>query len=530
MKQPQLFTLIKSMNKSEKGYFKKYSSRHVIGGENDYITLFNVIEKQDEYDETRLLKKLKKEKFIGHLAVLKKYLYKLILKSLRSYYEESSLDFQIKSWLAEVSILYERGLPDQAAKILQKAKRIAADNEKIILLQEVNEWERKLLKNELYKDQTPEQLAALETEQDLLLSKSWCINKFLSLSERTFFADYHLDSERKKIEMKKLSSELDDLYKGTNAAHTSFQSDFIYYRILNKHATILEPQSNPVDLKKKLLRLLESHPEAILNDPDSYVVTLFNILAGAEHMVDVPEQIEILNKIHEFENVNRKFLSFKNQLKIFSYLSIIRTHLFISTAAFDEAKDYVNTHLLKEMKKYEPKINNYDKTVLNFNILVIHFGSQDLKNALRWSNKIINEHSENIVEDVYATTKLLNIVIHYELKNILTMPSLIISAERYFRSKPEFSKSVLIFLQGFKNIILSNGHEKVTNTEAFGYLKKNLDEAIRLNPNDLLLKNFDFMAWLDSKIQRRSFSEVLKEKRKNNTPGDTLTDLQNSAA
>ncbi|MBI2269358.1 MAG: hypothetical protein HYU69_03275 [Bacteroidetes bacterium] len=500
------------MSRSEKGYFKKYSTRHVIGGENDYIVLFNAIEKQNEYDETRLIKKLKKEKFIAHLAVLKKYLYKLILKSLRSYYEEGSIDFQIKSWLAEISILYERGLPDQAARVLQKTKRIATENEKLILLQEVNEWERKIIKNNLYKDQTPDRLSALEKEQDLLLRKSELLNKLLSHSERTFFADYHLGNEQKKVQMKKISSELDALYKGRNIAHTSFQSDFLYYRILNKHATILEPQSDPIDTKKKLLHLLESHPHAILNDPDSYIVTLFNILAGAEHLVDTKVQVDILNKISEFENANRRFLSFKNQIKIFSYLSIIRTHLFISTANFEEGQDYINNQLLKQMKRYGEKINSYDKIILNFNILYIYFGAQNYKMALRWSNKIINEYSENIADEVYETTKLINLIIHYELKNMLTISSVISSAERYFRSRPS-SGTIPHFLQGIKNIFSAQGHQQATEeTEEFKRLKDTIQESIRSDHDDRFLKNFDFISWIESKIQGRPFSDVLMEK------------------
>ena len=36
-----LFELIKSLNKSEKRYFKLFSSRHTIGEENGYLKLFD---------------------------------------------------------------------------------------------------------------------------------------------------------------------------------------------------------------------------------------------------------------------------------------------------------------------------------------------------------------------------------------------------------------------------------------------------------------------------------------------------------
>ena len=41
--------LIKSLTKSEKRYFKLMSSRHTIGEENNYVILFDAIEKQIDY-------------------------------------------------------------------------------------------------------------------------------------------------------------------------------------------------------------------------------------------------------------------------------------------------------------------------------------------------------------------------------------------------------------------------------------------------------------------------------------------------
>ena len=49
-----LFDLVKSMSKSEKRYFKLMSSRHTIGDENNYVRLFDFLDKQEEYDEDNL--------------------------------------------------------------------------------------------------------------------------------------------------------------------------------------------------------------------------------------------------------------------------------------------------------------------------------------------------------------------------------------------------------------------------------------------------------------------------------------------
>ena len=63
-KTDDLFQLIKSLSKSEKGYFKKFSYLYTIEGEKNYIKLFDAIEKQKEYDEKKLLKIFNEEEFI----------------------------------------------------------------------------------------------------------------------------------------------------------------------------------------------------------------------------------------------------------------------------------------------------------------------------------------------------------------------------------------------------------------------------------------------------------------------------------
>jgi hypothetical protein len=60
-----LFELVKAMSKSEKRYFKLMSSRHTIGKENNYVRLFDYLDKQSEYDEDLIFKTFKGEAFLN---------------------------------------------------------------------------------------------------------------------------------------------------------------------------------------------------------------------------------------------------------------------------------------------------------------------------------------------------------------------------------------------------------------------------------------------------------------------------------
>ena len=74
-----LHELIKYLSKSEKRYFKVYSSKHIIGSENNYNVLFDFIDKQRVYDEDEIFKFFKGELFLNRFSITKKRLYDYII-------------------------------------------------------------------------------------------------------------------------------------------------------------------------------------------------------------------------------------------------------------------------------------------------------------------------------------------------------------------------------------------------------------------------------------------------------------------
>ena len=121
-----LYDLISSMTMSEKRYFKLFSSRHVIGDSNDYIHLFNAIDKQKVYSEDQL----RKASFVKNLSQEKNYLYRLVLKSLNAYHSGLNTKSKIFEYLKQVEILFHKGLYRQAIKIVKKAKKLEREKDK----------------------------------------------------------------------------------------------------------------------------------------------------------------------------------------------------------------------------------------------------------------------------------------------------------------------------------------------------------------------------------------------------------------
>jgi hypothetical protein len=146
----QLFRLIKSLTTAEKRYFKIFASRHTIGEKNEYVNLFDAIDKQENYNETKLLKLFSNNTFTHSPAIAKSRLFDIILKSLHAYHGDSSVDVELQRLMHSTEILFKKSLYDECRKILHRAKKMAQKFEKHFMMFEIYRWEKKLLEKDSY--------------------------------------------------------------------------------------------------------------------------------------------------------------------------------------------------------------------------------------------------------------------------------------------------------------------------------------------------------------------------------------------
>jgi len=135
-----LFLLVKSLTKSEKRQFKLYAGR--LGGisEKNFIALFSVLDKLDEFDEKQILLKTNIKK--QQLSNSKAHLYRQILVSLKLNPIHQNAKMQVREQLDFATILFNKGLHKQSLKILDKAKGIALNNEDSTLAFSIVELEK----------------------------------------------------------------------------------------------------------------------------------------------------------------------------------------------------------------------------------------------------------------------------------------------------------------------------------------------------------------------------------------------------
>lgn len=107
-----LFKLIHSLTAEEKGYFKKFAKRHTPQG-NQYLQLFDAINKQPVFEEASL-----KKKFKG-FAMMKIYLFDTIVHSLIMSGSGFSVTERLLMNALQIHLLRRKGMPQRALSLLK---------------------------------------------------------------------------------------------------------------------------------------------------------------------------------------------------------------------------------------------------------------------------------------------------------------------------------------------------------------------------------------------------------------------------
>ncbi len=498
-----LFDLIKSLSKSEKRYFKVFASMQVKGEQNNYVKLFDAIDAQNEYQEDKLLKKFKGEKFVKQFSVAKNYLYSLVLKSLKAYHSGKSIDSQLSDYLEQIRLLYDKGLYDQCYKIIIRALKLAREHEMHLPIVQLLAWEDEV---EHARGNVKQISKFIETGFDdaqnmlrlysnYLEYRKACVQMFTVIKTKsTFRGEKELDEIKDMLESPYLKDE--ELAESIYAKHQMFFALSKYYRVMGENETSYL-------YRKKHYELFKSNPVLIREKQKSFLFVLNNLCAMQfllekyEEVEDTIEQIDLIQPRTDRSNV----------LKVRVVYSC-RMSLFFATGRFEEAYHFID-EMKEGLKKYNVQMAVYDKMVFTYYMFYACYGLGKLKEALRYLNQLMNEFDISIMEDVHCIVRVTNLLVHYELGNWEILDNLVKSASRFLKKKDNYFhfESVMLKFFGKKATEINSRQEEV---EAFKILRYELGEI-----DNHLIYFFDFNTWLVSKIKQISFYDAfLKQLKK----------------
>jgi len=493
-----LSKLINSLKKGEKRHFKLFASHNGDNSDNKvYLKLFDAIAAI-----------LNKEKAIkpSYISRLKLYLYNLILRSLRNYNTNRSTATKLKEMLLDVESLYEKGLFSQCQKILKKAKQLAAQYEKHLQIFEIIHWERIIMRDKNFIGISKKGLEEDFKKEEVILTQFKNKIDYAQLMDSFLLFNVKFSSViRSNKELKLYNKIFSHPLLSEDHKALSYDAKRNYYWMHARYNMIKGEVMSAYKYSKKMLELVEDHPEIVKEEPGS-IITPLNTLIISQHLLKkYKEALITINKLRAIS-----ITSVSLQTKIFEQSYTNEFHLYIVTGAFEKGSAIID-EVKSGLKLYEENLNMEGKMIFYFNIAYIHFGVGDYNNAIEWANKILNETNIKIREDLHAVTRIFNLIIHFELGNESMLDSLVRSTYRFLYQRERLYK--------FETIVLDFIRKKlpkvITQKElllVFKELKQELEEIIKDPFERKALEYFDFISWLESKIENKSFAEIVKEK------------------
>jgi len=510
----QLFRLIKSLSKNEKRYFKVFAQKN----DNDetktqfnYVMLFDAIDGQKSFDDDKLKVMVKSKLKITHLPVLKNQLFELILKSLTEYHRKKSIDFKINDMIGFVKLLQQKGLFKQAVKYLTKAFDIATQHEKMTRMLEILEIEKEMIVDMRMGD-IKHGLDKIMDQEKLIVEKLSNKSMFMSLffeSQKVLKNEKYIRSDDKMGVLKKLLQ--NDLMKDSSSAKTLYSLNS-FYELHSIYLWIINETEDAYKTKRKQVSIWEQNEWMINEYKKNYIILIPDFLYIAYHagkLKELPIYINILKNVETYDVELKQ--------KIFTETSVF------SLIYYQQIIDYTTClELLKNIKTelplYEKSLNIEDSCRIFISSSLIAYGGEDYKQAVFWINKIINMREVEMREDAHCFARIFNLIIHLKLDDGFYLQYAINSTYRFLNKREKLFTVEKAILKFMKNYITLDDDKKINS--AYIKFKKDLLKIQEDPFEKKFFKIFDFITWVESKIENIHYKDLLKLKKQKAAQAD----------
>ncbi len=501
-----LFRLIHSMGKAEKRHFKIHAMRGKGGSDAKFLQLFDVLEGQRELDEGKVLSKCPAIKK-GQLSNLKAHLYEQILDSLRSLHRKSDIEMRVRELLDHTTILYNRCLYDQCLKTLAKAREIAQQYDKKLLLYEVVEFEKRLVTS-LIRSNIEDRVNALIKEANILLEELKHTETFSNLSLKLYAFYLKIGFIRDHKEFEIANNFLYSSLPAFEEDKLSFDERIYLYSSLVGYFFFIQDFERGYEYAKKWVGLFEEHPVLIAPKVEMYIKAYNNLLMGQSKLSKYDEYIAATEKFEAIPEVEGVPLTQNVRLLLFKYSATHRINKYFMLGRFSEGVGIV-PEVAAGLEQYTDELDTHYILIFYYKFACMYFGNDQYREAIHWLNRIVHNRDEDVREDIHCFARILLLISHWELEHSDLLQHTIRSTYRFLRNHGDLKEYHNIILKFLKRPAIQS---REAYREAFRDLRDQLLPLTRNPYEKRAFIYFDIISWLESKIEDRPVQEVIREK------------------
>ncbi len=515
-KRSDIFTVIKSLSKAEKRYFRLFLGRTHPGKATKFDLLFDAIDALPHFDDTTLAAALPAVDK-RHLPNLKSRLYERLLQSLRLYHAGSTPAMKIRANLESAEVLYQKGLFEPCWRLLEKTKEIAYAAEKIHSLPEIINWQKTRLALRVDKSNSREPYRALVDEERSIQTRL-----FNTIAAETFNSQVYgvFIKVGRVVRDRSLFNSLNDdvatFSQKYHAGDVSFwEGVYLSQGLYQFHQMNADFESSCSYAEQ---RLAAFNSKAFLQheEPVLYNYVLNHLAISQMVLGRYTAARASIERIRSFGRKVKRHPGAPSLLSVYETANFLELEVFLRQGKFDEALAVVE-QILPRLASYDKAMHNVNKYSKFYRIALAYFCSGQADEALSWVNQIINAGDVVSRTDIYISVRLLSLLIHYELGHIDLLDYLADTYQRSFIRLDCLYPSEQIFLNFCKRAPLlsdkSKHHEALLQTRAQLAAAQQAEEL-----ECYAFAYFDLYSWLTSRLTGESYAAIISRKQRLEVP------------
>lgn len=437
-----LFEMVHSLSQSEKRYFRLYAKRHALKGQNKYLSLFDLLLKQEVPDDNAL----KRSYTSPHFASDKNYLQQLLLKAMRAFHAGKTPKTKVQEYLRDLEFLGEKRLFKHSRKLLKKAKQIAKEAELFPAWLQLIQFERRYAKfiyrNELsnHLSQIADEFREVRQRMDTEFDYIEVTDQLLALLRRR-----HIQHKKETLDQAEAFL-LDPLLTDPNRP-SSFHSQSYFHLARAYTFQILGDAHGFMGELSQNIHHWSVHPHRIKEEPHQFQRSLSNYLGACHQLSQYQEFPKWLEKM---EALPKK--SIQEKAEHFSNCTAFRLIYWMNSAQWGEAVAS-SKGLVNQLKKFKAHLPPSRALTLHYNLAVLFLYTEQHSLAVRQLTEIIHQTGE-VRQDLHRKSHFLLLALHYDLGNLDLADFLLQNAHRMAEWPTPLEEHLLRFFQQLYNLPL----------------------------------------------------------------------------
>lgn len=503
-----VYHLIQSLDKNEKGYYKKYGYKQDSKESKNEKFLFDLVDKTVKSEaelkiemEENWIARMKRFSPAVPFTKIKSGLYYSLLASLREYSTKSSAQEKAFTHFRYGCVLYSRNLIEQSLHFFNKAEELAAEIEFYELLLIINKYQSTIYFALLKMKKTDLAVSKGQKNLDLLKELTTIYTKSYQYFQ---IGQIHkqIGATRENNQSKILNEiQKSHIFKIEGNSNRSF---VIHNDILSVFSTISSNQDASIEHLSLLLKRYEEKSFLTENRSFKYLTTQEFYLQMLLLSGNVALYEERRMGLDAFPTENQAQKIWKEISMLF--LECIYAILGKKLDLYVQIEEKF-TALLKKHNNYVPA---YRKMSFAYYLVFGFFFLESQDKVSYWYQYIQNNRSLGVRYDANIATRIMYLITLYEAEELDLLVSQLASFDHFIKeSKKEYKyeKQVVSFFNKLSNATDKSAKQQVLETH-----KKIIGETLAQPEEAVFINSFDILVWMEKLQSKKSYWDLWSAK------------------